>query len=493
MTIKSISGKHSKLKIFIASIILLYLILLIPLPGTTKIIEGKKSPFIWNQDKFWKKLEAEFNAARNVSHDKLKQKIDSILIESEKVLSQISISSLNPSDEKFRILENNIFNIATCIPACGEYLSKYIYFYTEVRKVIKEESRNWDINSTEARNTVYRLHYGNRAAIEEVMLQLPQEQVPQLILGYAEPSSTPSAKILGVTIHSGDILISRGGAPTSALIARGNDYPGNFSHVALIHIDEKTNLISIIESHIERGVTISSLNEYLNDTKLRIMVLRLRSDLIVNAPMIPHKAASFSLSEAKRKHIPYDFEMDYSDPDKLFCSEVASAAYIQFGIRLWSELSTISSKGTRMWLSSFGVTNFETQEPSDLEYDPQLSVVAEWRDPETLYKDHLDNAVTDVMLEEADSGKQLSYDWYKLPIGRILKLYSTALNYFGSEGPVPEGMSAEAALKNVEYSDRHENIKERLVVLTNEFKTQNAYRPPYWELVNLARQARDEI
>ena len=493
MSIKSNTGKYPKFKIFTFSIILLYLILLIPLPDTTEIIEGKKSPFIWNQDKFWEKLEAEFNAARNVSCDKVKQKIDSLLVESKKVLSNISISSPSPTDEKFRVLENNIFNIATCIPACGEYLSKYIYFYTEVRKVIKEESRNWDINSTEARNTVYRLLYGNRAAIEEVMLQLPQKQVPQLILGSDEPSSSPSAKILGVTVHSGDILISRGGAPTSALIARGNDYPGNFSHVALVHIDEKTNLISIIESHIERGVTVSSLNEYLNDTKLRIMVLRLRSDLIINDPMIPHKAASFALSEARKKHIPYDFEMNYSDPDELFCSEVASYAYMKFGTRLWSGLSTISSKGTRMWLSSFGVKNFETQEPSDLEYDPQLCVVAEWRDLETLYKDHVDNAVTDVMIEEADSGEQLSYDWYKLPLGRILKLYSAALNYFGSEGPIPEGMNSEAALKNVEYSGKHENIKERLVVLADEFKTQNGYRPPYWELVKLARQARDEI
>ena len=28
---------------------------------------------------------------------------------------------------------------------------------------------------------------------------------------------------------------------------------------------------------------------------------------------------------------------------------------------------------------------------ADLEYDPQLSIVAEWRNPETLFKDHLDN------------------------------------------------------------------------------------------------------
>ena len=31
---------------------------------------------------------------------------------------------------------------------------------------------------------------------------------------------------------------SAGGAATSALIARGNDFPGNFSHIALVHVDE---------------------------------------------------------------------------------------------------------------------------------------------------------------------------------------------------------------------------------------------------------------
>ena len=185
--------------------------------------------------------------------------------------------------------------------------------------------------------------------------------------------------------------------------------------------------------------------------------------------------------------------MDINESEKQFCSEVASSAYKKYGITLWTGLSTISSKGTRNWLAAFGVKNFETQEPSDLEYDPQISVVAEWRDPATLFKDHMDNAVTDVMLEEADSGKVLTYEWYILPIGRVMKFYSFILNVFGSEGPVPEGMSAEAALKNVNYSETHNQIKARLIFLANQFKNEKGYTPPYWELVNLARQARDEI
>ncbi len=493
MSIKHIVKKHPKIFITIFSIVALYLILLIPHDHNPPTSAGNKTPFSWSRDSVWKSLEIKFISSKAEGCDKIKFAVDSLFKNSELLLNEISSETLGPSNEKFVKLENNIFNLAPFIPVCTQYFSNYINFYSDLRKIVKEQSRHWNMNSTIAKNTLYRLLYGNRIAIEEIMLQIPVNTVDPLIKGIDETSSTPSAEILGVVLYSGDILISRGGAPTSALIARGNDYPGNFSHIALIYIDEKTKNASVIESHIERGVAISSLEEYLNDKKLRIMVLRLRSDLINDNPMLPHKAAEFSLNEAKLKHIPYDFEMNTSESEKQFCSEVASSAYKEYGITLWTGLSTISSKGTRNWLAAFGVKNFETQEPSDLEYDPQLSVVAEWRDPETLYKDHLDNAVTDVMLEEADSGKVLSYDWYALPIGRVMKLYSMTLNLFGSEGPVPEGMSAEAALKNVTYSETHDQVKARLIVLANQFKNDNGYTPPYWELVNLARQARDEI
>ena len=486
-------NKYPKTFILVSSIVALYLVLLIPLDHGPPTSKGNKTPFSWGRYCVWKSLELKFVSANAEGCDKIKFTVDSLFKNSEILLSEISSDTLDPSDKKFTTLENNIFHIAPLIPICTQYFSDYIKFYSNLRNVVKEQSRNWDLNSTETKNPLYRLLYGNRIAIEEIMLQLPDNHVAPLIKGIDEPSSTPSANMLGVNIHSGDILVSRGGAPTSALIARGNDYPGNFSHIAFVYIDEKPNMVSVIESHIESGVTISTLKEYLDDKKLRIMVLRLRFDLIRDNPMVPHLAAKFELNEAQLKHIPYDFEMNINESKKQFCSEVASSAYKEYGIILWTGLSTISSKGTRNWLAAFGVKNFETQEPSDLEYDPQLTVVAEWRDPETLYKDHLDNAVTDVMLEEADSGKALSYYWYILPISRVMKAYSIILNVFGSEGPVPEGMSAEAALKNINYSETHNQIKARLIFLANQFKNEKGYTPPYWELVNLARQARDEI
>ena len=339
--------------------------------------------------------------------------------------------------------------------------------FTQLRNEVKRQSHQWDMNDSIARGQIYRLLYGSRAVVEEVILQddpsswLAVRQVTE------EPSSTPATTILGVTVHSGDILVSRGGAPTSALIARGNDYPGNFSHVALVHVDDVSGEASIVEAHIEVGVAIASLDQYLHDKKLRVLVLRPRADLLnlVADPMLPHKAATAAVNRARSEHIPYDFSMDYEDDSRLFCSEVASTAYRQFGVTLWMGISSISTPGIASWLAAFGVNHFETQEPSDLEYDPQLTVVAEWRDPETLWQDHVDNAIIDVMLEGAERGDRLIYDWYLLPFGRLAKAYSAVKNWFGAVGPVPEGMNASAALRNDNFSNRHARIKVRLLHL----------------------------
>lgn len=483
------------LGILIAAFVVGYLLLLIPAPYPTVSPGARNHPFLWNQDELWLSLETQFSAARSVGCTGLAPGIDSSILGITRMLDEIAVDTLGPDAAQYDSLEGQIFRLAPKIGACPERLADYLSVCSRLRRVVKDQSRGWEMDSPTARRRIYRLLYGARAATEEVMLQAPVGNVTPLLVGVQETSATPSAKILGVTIHSGDILVSRGGAPTSALIARGNDYPGNFSHVALVHVEEKTNRVSIIESHIEKGVAIASIDDYLRDKKLRIMILRLRADLpqLIADPFLPHKAATLALKNTRTRHVPYDFKMDYFDHTTLFCSEVASAPYKTLGISLWMGISHISSPGMRSWLAGFGVEFFETQEPSDLEYDPQLRVVAEWRDPETLYKDHLDNAVIDVMLESAETHPELGYSRLMLPFARLSKVYSSLLNIFGAVGPVPEGMSAETALRNVELSDNHVAIKTRLHLLAEEFRRENGYTPPYWEMVKLAKKAKEEL
>ena len=448
--------------------------------------------FAWNQDSLWRSLESRYVRTRAAgcaaAGGDAAARVRSLTTTGDRLL-QTPVAASAPALDS---VERRFFALAPLIAACPRFLRAYVTLSGHLREAIKWQSRRWDVTTNDVRERLYRTLYGFRGAVEEAMLQHPESIVP-LFDGRHEPSATPATVVHGVEVHSGDILVSRGGYPTSALIARGNDYPGNFSHVGLVHIDTASRVASVIEAHIERGVAVTTADEYLRDKKLRIMVLRLRADLapLVADPMLPHRAATRALERARSGRVKYDFDMDYTDPSRLFCSEVASSVYGELGVTLWTGLSTISAPGLRRWLAAFGVRHFETQEPSDLEYDPQLVVVAEWRDGGALMKDHIDNAAIDAMLEGAERGDALSYPWYRLPLARLAKAYSWLVGVVGGGrvGPVPEGMSARAALRNSAFSDRQRRVASRVTEAAAQWTRKQGYPPPYWVLLELARAA----
>lgn len=470
---------------------LVALLLLLCIPGPRPSVAPappRGGAFAWNQDAYWRSLERSYVDARDAGCQAAEPKITRALSALVTGVERVSAGRVPPTAPALDSLERRFFELGPLVAACPGQLEDYIRLSGRLREAIKWQSRRWDVAGDVARARLYRTLYGVRGAVEEVMLHHPDGAIA-LLQGSQEPSVTPSTTVQGVEIHSGDILVSRGGYPTSALIARGNDYPGNFSHVGLVYIDSASHLASVIEAHIERGVAMSTADAYLEDKKLRIMVLRLRSDLpaLVRDPWLPHRAAALAWERARSGHIRYDFEMDYTDATRLFCSEVASSVYRELGVTLWTGLSTISGAGLRRWLADFGVRHFETQEPSDLEYDPQLVVVAEWRDPKALLKDHLDNAVIDAMLEGADKGEALDYPWYQLGVTRLAKGYSWLVERFGGTGPVPEGMSARAALRNRSFSELQRSLAARVTEAAARVTQQKGYVPPYWVLLELAR------
>lgn len=479
-------------RIALTALAVLLVVLFVPEPTPTPGDAPTPHPFVWGQDDVWAELEAEFDSAR-ARGCREAPSIEESLASFDETLDAIDGAELAASSPIFVRAEEQLFALAPRFGGCLDRVPELAERVRRLRELVNDQSQRWDVESSRAvRNRLYRLLYGSRAALEELLLAM--DGAPGLLHGVAEPSETPSVEFHGVVLHSGDVLASRGGAPTSAFIARGNDYPGNFSHIALLHVSED-GTASVIESHIESGVGAVRAERYLEDTKLRILVLRLRRDhpALLDDPMLPHRAASDALEAARTSHIPYDFAMDSSDPAALFCSEVASAAYERHGVRLWRGLSSMSSPGLTRWLSAFGVEHFETFGPSDLEYDPQVRVVAEWRDPETLFDDHLDNAVLDVMLEGAEEGDEVDYDVWRLPLARLAKGYSLVLNAFGVVGPIPEGMSATTGLRVEWLGARHEAIRSGLSSRVAAYRRDHGdRRPPYWTLVRLAREARDQ-
>lgn len=473
---------------------LLYAILLIPDSDTTPEQQSTSTPFAWNRDTTWQGLEHVFQQAQHRSPAAVDSAIAVLSATAERYLESIQHTAFAPTDTVWNSMLNNFFAVAPLVAVQRDKCSWLINYYSTMRIAAKRQSQAWDMDTEAARHTLYTTLYGMRAAVEEVLLVADSNSFSPVLRGYDEPSATPSTTLLGITVHSGDLLVSRGGAEVSALISRGNDYPGNFSHVALLYVDSATRTPYFIEAHIERGVAIATAKQYIADKKLRFMVLRPRADIpaIAADPSLPHKAASHAYREAQTRHIPYDFQMNFHDSTAMFCSEVGSYAYKHYGIQLWQAVSTISSPGVVNWLHTFGVENFVTQMPSDLEYDPQLSVVAEWRDPETLRKDHIDNAVIDVLLERADAGETIGYNIWALPFVRVIKAYCVVLNWFGKEGIIPEGMSATRALKNNTFVDKHVQLKQRTEQAVQSFTTAHGYTPPYWQLVALAKQQATE-
>ncbi|MCX6280331.1 MAG: YiiX/YebB-like N1pC/P60 family cysteine hydrolase [Bacteroidetes bacterium] len=478
--------------LILSALMLVYLLLMIPdSPKEEPKLEGGKTPFAWNKDDLWKGLEKTFleeriadPVNRNVRLTKLKDTAETLLRVSQ-------CKPLSCDDPVFFSLMYNFFAMAPVIASAKDQTDWFAGYYNKVRNSIKLQSQHWDMNKADSRNTIYQVLYGMRAALEEVLLQLPDMRFNPAMFIKDEPSVTPSAKIFGITVHSGDLLVSRGGAVVSALISRGNDYPGNFSHVAMIYVDKKTSIPYLVEAHIERGVAISSVRQYIADKKLRFMVMRPRADLplLISDPMTPHKAAEYIYHEALNKHIPYNFKMDLYDTSAMFCSEVGYLAYEHYGLHLWQAISTISSPGVIRLLHAFGVENFVTLMPSDLEYDPQLCVVAEWRDPQTLFKDHIYNAVMDVILENQDNYQDILINPWMLPVARLAKGYSMLLNLFHREGPVPEGLSATQGLKTDALNKIHLKIRNLTEGKIKHFIEKNGYIPPYWQIVTMAKEA----
>ena len=488
--------KYKKRIIIVLSCLaLLYLVLLIPDgKDTAPLTTANEKPFTWNSDTLWQQLETDFRTAKSLDSSQLDSTIILKKTEAVTLFDFINKIDVAENDPRLYAIQNKFFELAPLIAARQLQLDWYTNFYSEFRNYVKLQSQHWSMDKPAGRNAVYSLLYGMRAAVEEVLLQSDSIHFPPAMLVKIELSATPATSIFNVAVHSGDMLVSRGGAEVSALISRGNDYPGNFSHVALLYVEEKTNKAFLIEAHIEKGVAVSTVEQYEKDKKLRFMVLRPRADLpaMKANPMLPQIAAKKMYDESFTRHIPYDFKMNFHDSTAMFCSEVASSAYGKNGMKIWQSLSTISSQGVVNWLHDFGVENFVTQMPSDLEYDPQLAVVAEWRDPTTLYKDHIDNAVMDAMLQQANAGKAINYNIWQLPVVRIVKGYCMIKNMFGKPGIIPEGMSATRALKNQSFVATNVDIQNKTQKLADEFVKQKQYRPPYWQLVKFAEAAAKE-
>jgi len=467
--------------------------LVLPIPPEAVSPEGEPTPFRWDAAEMFESLEVEFEAVRGMTPEEARVAADGFDGEGRDLLEQVSASDVLPGDALARLAELQ-FRYGVLGAAHAELLPRAEALVTRARVDVMRAAAAWP-SERATHEALYRVVFGGRIAMEEAIVQAGPV-VPDLVPIEDIPSATPFIDVQGVRVHSGDILLSRGGAPTSALIARGSDFANTFSHAALAHVDAETGIGTVVESLIETGTVLTTVEEYLESKKHRILVLRLRPDLpeLQSDPLLPHRAATTMLERLRAEPAAYDFAMNWADPEKMFCSEVIYHAYGGFGLDLWSHRSAMSTPGLVRWLGAMGVREFRTLVPSDLEYDARFRAVVEWRDIEALLDYRLDNAITDVLLEDADAGVDLGYAWTMRPLGRALKGVSVAQAAVGSMPLIPTGMSSDAALRvRALVEVVNPTVKEELAARAEAFEAERGYPAPYWALVELARDALTSI
>jgi hypothetical protein len=449
---------------------------------------GESHPFRWDADLLFAELEDEFARAVRGDAGQAIAAVEGLEREGRVHLAGLDGTPTAPAEALAR-LANVQFKLAVQGAARPELLPRVQAFLVRSRVETMRAAAGWPLDRP-THEALYRVVFGGRIALDEALVQAGVDALPPLLPIEDIPSAAPSVTVEGVRVHSGDILLSRGGAPTSALIARGNDFANTFSHVALAHVDPETGEATVIESLIEAGSVLSSVEAYLESKKHRILVMRLRPDhpAVSEDPLLAHHAAEGILERVRDEHIPYDFAMEWDDTSTAFCSEIVFHPYRELGVDLWSMRSAMSAPGLARWLGAMGVRELTTLVPSDVEYDPQVRAVAEWRDAPALMDFRLDNAIIDALLEEAERGTGLGYPWYALPAARGLKAYSVAHSALGGQPTIPDGMSAATALRvDALVSKIHPVLKADLESRAAAFREERGFEAPYWTLVELAR------
>jgi hypothetical protein len=207
-------------------------------------------------------------------------------------------------------------------------------------------------------------------------------------------------------LMSGDVILSRGNAYSSAAIARIGDDDTQFSHLTLVYKDEKTKKLYTSEAHIEIGNVVAPMKIHIDQKNARTVVFRMKNEKLA------HEAGKYmydhivEYKKKKKKNIPYDFAMIYQDDSKIFCSEVIYHGYKEASKKLYGAdmdiplYKTTFHPGLIKFLNKIGIkvdknniNTFDTFGPGEIQFDPRFDIVAEWRNPEKLKDTRFKDAI----------------------------------------------------------------------------------------------------
>lgn len=260
--------------------------------------------------------------------------------------------------------------------ANGEEILKSIFL---IRVRLRERLQDFDKQNALPSDCILKVREGLQYArfTEEYLLEwLVHNKVSQYqeapILAGAEPFVFRNPNYSELKLQAGDVLLIRGSSFVSAMIARIGDEEGNFSHLAIVAEDSHGKLY-VVESLIHLGLIVTPLEKWRKARDARVALFRHKDESL--SRRAARVAYDWSLTPLR-----YDFEMNDSKYDKVFCAEVIRYAYDKASdgkVLVPKFRSHVSKFKGGPYPKSLGVTEQTLFAPYDIEVDPRFDFVAE--------------------------------------------------------------------------------------------------------------------
>lgn len=213
-------------------------------------------------------------------------------------------------------------------------------------------------------------------------------------------------------LKSGDVILSRGNAFSSAAIARIGESDFQFSHLSFIYRDQQdNNKMYTTEAHIEIGSVVAPMDDHIASKNARSVVFRYK-DASLAAAASEHMYQRVKNQSATGKNIEYDFGMNYKDDSKLFCSEIISSGFhaIKPENGFLPKYKSKFTLGMIPFLNNIGIPvnkeniqSYEVFSPGDIQFDPQFDLVLEWRNPKKMEQSRLKDFILTKLFEKMEN------------------------------------------------------------------------------------------
>jgi len=246
------------------------------------------------------------------------------------------------------------------------------------------------------------LRYGRfvEELISEFLILKQETDLPKVPLQGGLPSFMLDLAQGPFRLRSGDVLVVRSSNFVGAAIARMGDEDGQFSHLAMVYVADDGEEF-VIESLIRSGTAIVPLKKWLKEDRVRLLVLRHENRRL--AEKAADEAHEFVETMQKTgEFVPYDYEMDSTNYDALYCSELIRLTYDRASggkLILPTYPSVLENLHGTPFMESLGVSALTTFGPSDAEIEPGFHLVAEWRDLRKTATTRVHDAIITSMLE----------------------------------------------------------------------------------------------